>query len=750
MRRAFLIPSLALALIGGATFLYAPAAHAASSNPLAPSAPIDAATLTAVKNSTFSTSPAGIAAGKTSTQLPPETDIAKTGVFSQVMIFIMGLFAWLVGVAAMALDYSVYYTVVNMGSYVHNLTAIGTTWRILRDVGNILLIFGFLASGIAVILDTDVYGWGQKALPMLLVAAVFINFSLFFTEAVIDVGNLFAVQFYTQINGGQPAQAYAGITGTASNISSNNISNILMGQLGLQTIYNVNDGQVGNKVFFDNNPALVGFLGIILFAITAFVLFSLTFILVTRFIYLIFVIILSPVAIAGWAAPRLSKVSDWWLGTLIDNTITAPVLLLLLYVALAVITDANFFMGTSKDYLGFVANSNLPGFISVLLSFVIAMGLLLAVVFVAKKLSVAGANWSTKAAGTVVGGAIGYVGAGSISLAGRTVFGGTGRVLNNQWMQARASKRGVGGVLARAGAFTGRNLENRTFDLRNVKTLKKVAGAAVGAAGGFGAVDKISLGKGATVTAKQAVDKTQETWKKVKPFQGSWWRDQQKEYEKAAKEREKEKDLIPPSERKFKDDDERKKATEDWSKNLNKMSAEELAELRGIRKGMPEWISALSPKKYAELQKLEGAKAPLKAEKEKIEGAWKKMFDDDNIKETMDRIKKKSENVAALDAEFLMKAAGAGELDMRELDAIRQKNELDIDKRRELYEAVQKHAKDDEQYKQKLKEYFDEAKNKLGEKREDWWGILSDRKSGGTSSNQKDKTQSFGESDWTI
>ena len=102
---------------------------------------------------------------------------------------IMGLFAWLLGVASLTLNYAVYYTVITMGTYVHNLTAVGVTWRILRDISNICLIFGFLGIGISTILGSPQYGFSTSLLPKLLLAAVFLNFSLFASEAVIDVGN---------------------------------------------------------------------------------------------------------------------------------------------------------------------------------------------------------------------------------------------------------------------------------------------------------------------------------------------------------------------------------------------------------------------------------------------------------------------------------------------------------------------------------------------------------------------------------
>src|SRR3989344_7390701 len=55
---------------------------------------------------------------------------------------IASLFAWLLGVAAITLDYVVFYTVIKMGDFVSSLTSIGITWRVLRDLGNIALIFG--------------------------------------------------------------------------------------------------------------------------------------------------------------------------------------------------------------------------------------------------------------------------------------------------------------------------------------------------------------------------------------------------------------------------------------------------------------------------------------------------------------------------------------------------------------------------------------------------------------------------------
>ena len=202
----------ALLLLIGAVTAFVSVAHAATDpappdptlvTPTAPDVPEPV--ITNCTDTTCDVTLPPTAADKTPTSLnaPP----ADAGSYGQIMTYIMGLFAWLLGVAALTLDNVMYHTVVHMGTYINGLSAIGVAWRILRDVGNIVLIFGFLAIGICTILDVKWYGGGTKMLPTLLVAAVFLNFSLFISEAVIDAGNLFATEFYTQINGGNPSAA---------------------------------------------------------------------------------------------------------------------------------------------------------------------------------------------------------------------------------------------------------------------------------------------------------------------------------------------------------------------------------------------------------------------------------------------------------------------------------------------------------------------------------------------------------------
>ena len=405
-------------------------------------------------------------------------------ILSPIMTQIMSIFAWILGLAMITLDYSVYYTVVKMGSYVQNLSAVGIAWRILRDLGNIALIFGFLAVGITTILNVDWYGGGKKFIPSLIIAAVFLNFSLFMTEAVIDTGNLFATQFYTQINGGVAAGSRITSSGNASPIgqvasvtsaiSNEVISTKIMNQLGLQTLYDV---ARGNKpVFKGNNMTFISMMGILLFIVASFVMFSLAFILITRFIALIFIIILSPVGFAGFAIPQLASASKKWFDTLVEQTLTAPVLLLLLYIALTVITDANFlrFGTTGPDYMGFIQTTdggfNLPGLASAVLSFSVAMGLLLSVVYFSKKLGAMGGDWATKTAGKLSFGAASFA---MRSTAGRGLQRVSREIRTSEKFGRTQTGRLFAGIADRGA--------KGNFDIRSTGALKNFPGGGIDA-----------------------------------------------------------------------------------------------------------------------------------------------------------------------------------------------------------------------------------------------------------------------------
>ncbi len=535
-------------------------------------------------------------------------DPSKT--FGLLLGGIMTLFASLTGYAGVLLNDAVYFTVLTMGNYVNQLNAVGVVWNIMRDLGNIVLIFGFLAIGITTILGVKWYGGGTKMLPMLLVAAIFLNFSLFISEAVIDVGNIFASQFYTQINGGkapEPIEIFTSNLGKS--INQDGISNVIMGSLGLQKLYSLNNGPVdasGVPVLTDTKMMLIGFLGILLFIIAAFVMFSLAFILIARFVILLFLIITAPIGFAGLAVPKLEGIAKQWWHKLFEQTITAPILLLMLYVALTVITDQCFlgnalaggggagvchgFGATANGYTQLTASqttADVGSFAGILLSFLVAMGLLLACTVLAKSMSAFGASWATK-----WGGRLSF---GAISLAGRGTLGMTGVALSNKRMKAWARTN----YLAKGLVFAGKGLSGRTYDVRNVGGVKAVAGAA-----------GIEVGEGATITAAKAHEEKYG----YKPVQEAF-KQARAEYETAGREIDFKKAqanlerieqdyangaMTQQAYEKEKGENERVITT-----SLSRMSTKQLEELGSIKKANETLVRNLSPQQFEALMKSE-------------------------------------------------------------------------------------------------------------------------------------------------
>jgi hypothetical protein len=106
------------------------------------------------------------------------------------------------GLGALMLDLSIQLTVIEMGTLLGPGSELGKNvqalWKTVRDIINILFIFGFIYIGIKTILDSQ-KSETRRTLGMLIVAALIINFSLYITEVVIDFSNIAATQVYQQI-----------------------------------------------------------------------------------------------------------------------------------------------------------------------------------------------------------------------------------------------------------------------------------------------------------------------------------------------------------------------------------------------------------------------------------------------------------------------------------------------------------------------------------------------------------------------
>lgn len=324
-----------------------------------------------------------------------------------ITIGIGGIVAWLGG---LVLDFAIAQVVIGFSSALLGSVGvmINELWQVIRDVFNILFIFSLIYIGFCIILRISDSSW-RRQLGLLIVAALLINFSLFFTKLVVDFANLAAYQIYSQIivndriGGGvvdidfdtedpRPKTSRAETT----------ISGAFMDSMRLTTFADTEVITAGAKGDFFSIVARVAVfgLGMMIFMIMAGVtFFAGGFLLIARFVTLVLLMIFSPLLFAGWIFPGFKSLTSKWIKMFIGNAFVAPAYLFMLLLSLNVInafastigTDAKF-SNVFKDGSEVAATST--G--SLVLFFFVAIGFLWASVAVAKQMGAAGAATSMK------------------------------------------------------------------------------------------------------------------------------------------------------------------------------------------------------------------------------------------------------------------------------------------------------------------------------------------------------------------
>lgn len=109
---------------------------------------------------------------------------------------------WVLSATASAFNYALDMTVGKFGTipYINVSIIQGITpiWETMRDIANITLLFMFIFIAFMTILGNHTYNI-KNLTGRVIIVALLVNFSLFFSKAVIDVGNFFGYQFYKSI-----------------------------------------------------------------------------------------------------------------------------------------------------------------------------------------------------------------------------------------------------------------------------------------------------------------------------------------------------------------------------------------------------------------------------------------------------------------------------------------------------------------------------------------------------------------------
>ncbi len=459
-------------------------------------------------------------------------------------------------------DFSKQYIEYGIGNTVESL------WITVRDIFNLTFIFGLVYIGFQIILGVNESG-ARRTIPLLIIAALLVNFSLFITKFIIDFANLAAVQIFNLFQiADSPINASAGNTAVEGAFLAEgegaSIALGFMNQLGVSALLNYD--------VTDSSPFLY-LLGVAVVFIVMIYVFAVGAVLVTiRFAVLIFYMIFSPLMFLGFVFPGFKNISDKFWEGLFGQAFFAPAFIFMLYVTYLLTVGFN---DGKRESLKELSYNGADGGVTEELARILPYFILIVIFLL-----------------------------GSLSIARKMANAGSSMVMKvNDWAvgKTRGALVGAGGALAypmKAGARSGVNAVGERFE-KGLNNLQSRSGAAAWLAR-TNTADRIL--RGAAGGAKNASLGTGTTNEKERDY-----RDKTRaraSTTKAANDRD---NSIKEAEAAFGNTattaDQLNDALEKLTKNLSKMTTEELADLGTTKLIQTHYAAALTDTQLTDLEK---------------------------------------------------------------------------------------------------------------------------------------------------
>ncbi|NBC49774.1 MAG: hypothetical protein GVY22_17730 [Gammaproteobacteria bacterium] len=305
---------------------------------------------------------------------------------------VVGIGAFFTGIGGLLLDAGINLFVIYFGQQ-YTDTGLGAivdeVWVYIRDLFNLTFIFGLIYIGFKLILNTNDSNT-KRWLAYLILAALLVNFSLFFTKFVIDLANLVGSALVTS---GFEAQADPPdwlpdlIAGDGAEWYS--VSGEFAQVMGLPSIYNPDLGSddPGSELGLSY---IIG--SLILFLVSAVVFGAGGIMLIVRFIVLSVYMLVSPFMFIGWVFPQLSGITQsYWRGFL-GQAFFAPAYLVGLYFSFRLLSGYQTEGTDLADAVAGAGDDLSAGVVTSLVFFIVVCGFLIASLIIAQKLSEQGAN----------------------------------------------------------------------------------------------------------------------------------------------------------------------------------------------------------------------------------------------------------------------------------------------------------------------------------------------------------------------
>ena len=418
-----------------------------------------------------------------------QIEAATYGVLNIVLTYvgnaILWTFSWILFVAGITLNLTLQITVVNMSTLVNNIDAINDGWVLFRDLANITFIFILLYIAIATILELGVDT--RKTITKVIIAALLINFSLFFTKVIVDGSNVLTINFYQLIGqtGGTEINSPDG-GGFNINDLDGGLSSAFMQNLKLTTLYN-KDGTASTSALpagtvEDTSESILSrtlsviprvVFGSLLMLLAAVIFFAVSIMFVVRFVVIVFLMITAPVAFVATILPQTSGISKKWWKSLTSQAIFAPVYMIMTLITLKIMSSVQntdvITTITSSNNAGanFIFSTNATGFVMII-NFFIMFAFLVGTLVIAKMAGGMGGDWATKTGSKAV--------FGGMAFAGRQTIGRVGRELaqSDSLQKMKGSESRILRGAARLGMGAGTTAATSSFDFRNAKGAQSI------------------------------------------------------------------------------------------------------------------------------------------------------------------------------------------------------------------------------------------------------------------------------------
>jgi len=268
-------------------------------------------------------------------------------IWQSILKLLGAFFLWIGGtvlqMAGWIFNNLVTHVIVQFGSTIKSLNVaegLHNAWGVLRDMSNIVIIGMFTFIAISIIIGNHTFG-EKRLIAKVLVVAVLINFSLLFAKIIIDSSNFIAYQIYKAM-GSEGSANIAGKFLSAAGITSTFGRGFTENFRGGEQAVRASGGNLAQEqtnYIAASQGFFHGLVGGATLLFAAGVLLYGCYLIVARAVLLIFLMLVSALAFASFLIPKYAEAywSKWW-KTLIDASIFGPLLMILLYASLVVIS----------------------------------------------------------------------------------------------------------------------------------------------------------------------------------------------------------------------------------------------------------------------------------------------------------------------------------------------------------------------------------------------------------------------------